>query len=395
MNVCVQNIVNDLEDPMRLSSGKKIETKEEWEEQKERIKKLLIENVYGTMPEMTDNIRVLFQSEEKKIYQGRAAEQVFLLTADKMYDEFSFGLRIVKPVTDQKVPVLFMVLGGSSEAGYQHELAEMIVTQYGYAIAMVDREPAAPDIPGADIRFSVEPEYAHDEYLYYCAYRNRRLKFPDKNLPIEEYMEQYPYVFKYGKIALGAHCVRLAVSFVLRLDFANEKQLAVTGHSRDGKVALCAGVFDERLAAVVPLGSGCGGAALYKVPTKGLETIDDQIKVWPSWLPALAKYIDNQYYDMPVDMHMARACIAPRGFMNGEGLADFWAGPFSAYVGKEASQPAYDFFGVPENNGMYIREGFHEMSKDDIIHTIMFCNRVFFGKNPTYDFEHAEYELSW
>lgn len=36
--------------------------------------------------------------------------------------------------------------------------------------------------------------------------------------------------------------------------------LIVTGHSRDGKSALCAGIFDERFSVVAPAGSGCGDA---------------------------------------------------------------------------------------------------------------------------------------
>lgn len=391
MEPCVKKILQHIASPLQRPDGTLVTDRSQWNEQREYIKKLLQENVYGTMPEMPDNIVILSESDEKLVYEGFASEKLYMLTADNIYGEFRFGLRIVRPVTDKKVPVLFMVLCDASKAGYQYELAEEIVKGHGYAVAMVDRIPAAPEIKDADIQLWTQKEYSYDPYMYYEIYKTRTQHFPDNALPLGEYMREYPYVFKYGKIALGAHCVRVAVSFVLGLGFADPDAIAVTGHSRDGKVALCAGVFDERIKAVIPQGSGCGGAALYKVPAKGLETIDDMVRMWPSWLPPLAKYRGRNEDALPLDMHFARACIAPRGVMNTEGMQDFWAGPFSAYVGKHASQSAFDLMGVPDKNGMFIRQGFHAMTREDILHTLMFCDYIFYGKKPEYDFANASY----
>ena len=43
-------------------------------------------------------------------------------------------------------------------------------------------------------------------------------------------------------------------------DWADTDKIIATGHSRGGKVALCAAIYDERIALGAPNGSGCGGA---------------------------------------------------------------------------------------------------------------------------------------
>ena len=55
-------------------------------------------------------------------------------------------------------------------------------------------------------------------------------------------------------------CIRDRVDYLFTTDWADTDKIIATGHSRGGKVALCAAIYDERIALCAPNGSGCGGA---------------------------------------------------------------------------------------------------------------------------------------
>ena len=172
------------------------------------------------------------------------------------------------------------------------------------------------------------------------------------------------------------------------------EDLICTGHSRGGKAALCAGIFDERFAVVAPMGSGCGGAgcarfsgtlALDRDDPENCETIGRMAHNFPTWMcPQYAEYgpreapyaIGKEVEKLPLDAHMLRAACAPRAVFTSEGREDFWCNSFGTELCRDAAQPVFAFLGVPEKNGFHIRRGGHDFASEDWYALVDFCDIV-------------------
>ena len=65
--------------------------------------------------------------------------------------------------------------------------------------------------------------------------------------------------YDWGTIAAWAWTHSLVANVLDQLELIDMKKIVATGHSRGGKTALCAGVYDERIAITAPNSSGTGG----------------------------------------------------------------------------------------------------------------------------------------
>jgi hypothetical protein len=172
------------------------------------------------------------------------------------------------------------------------------------------------------------------------------------------------------------------------------KRIAAVGHSRNGKAALVAAAFDERIALVVPLQAGCGGTA----PSRG--TIGESVKQindsFPNWFNAQFKKFNQQTDRLPFDQHCLIALCAPRPVLLPNALEDQWANPAGQFEMLQAAHPVYRLLGVdgvgaremPEVGkllnsrlGYYIRPGKHSMTKEDWKVFLDFADKQF-GKKP-------------
>src|SRR5205823_2489739 len=85
----------------------------------------------------------------------------------------------------------------------------------------------------------------------------------------------------WGAIAAWAWGVQRCVDYLITDRNVDPHRIAAVGHSRNGKTALLAAAFDERIAMAIPLQAGCGGTA----PSRG--TVGESVKAintnFPHW----------------------------------------------------------------------------------------------------------------
>ena len=96
--------------------------------------------------------------------------------------------------------------------------------------------------------------------------------------------------YGWGAIAMWAYMQSRLIDYLALTDYADMSRIVATGHSRGGKVALCASIYDERVALAAINGSGCGGAGCFRYlggrmgeGTGLCETAGSICDVFPFW----------------------------------------------------------------------------------------------------------------
>jgi hypothetical protein len=185
-----------------------------------------------------------------------------------------------------------------------------------------------------------------------------------------------------GTIMLWAWGFHRVVDFLEReaKNDVDASRIAVVGHSRNGKTALLAGAFDERIAVVIPLQAGCGGTAPSRTSDTRAESVKRINTSFPHWFDGNFKKFNDDPGKLPFDQHCLIALCAPRPVLVPNAEEDLWANPSGQFEVLEAATPVYQLLGVegltsdakPEMNkltnsrlGYFIRPGKHAMTRAD------------------------------
>lgn len=131
-------------------------------------------------------------------------------------------------------------------------------------------------------------------------------------------------------------------------------RIGVYGHSRHGKSALLAAIWDRRIGAVLSHQSGFGGAASSRSTTgEGLEQMLNGPRVlpgvqpggYPHWFdPGLSDWL-GRLDALPLDQHQLLALVAPTPVFLGNARRDVWSDPNSTFRVAQAASPVYRLYG--------------------------------------------------
>ncbi len=181
-----------------------------------------------------------------------------------------------------------------------------------------------------------------------------------------------------GTIAAWAWGFHRCVDYLVKDPDIDPHRIASLGHSRNGKTALLAAAYDERIAMAFPHQAGCGGSA----PSRG--KVGESVKAintqFPHWFNAEFKQFNAAPERLPFDQNCLVALCAPRPVLFSAAQEDQWANPAGQFEVLKAADPVYRFLGVeglsatempPHGKlvdsrlGYYIREGKHSMTAAD------------------------------
>jgi hypothetical protein len=160
-------------------------------------------------------------------------------------------------------------------------------------------------------------------------------------------------------------------------------KIVVTGHSRGGKTAYCAGIFEDRIAITAPNSSGLGGTASHRYFELGMDeqTIGHASLANPHWWTAEYFKLAGFESRTPYDAHFGKAVIAPRAFFNAHGLQDYWANPFGTHLTFEAAKMVHEWMGLENTIKMHWRTGGHAQGVIDWMALLDFADQYFYNKD--------------
>lgn len=138
-------------------------------------------------------------------------------------------------------------------------------------------------------------------------------------------------------------------------------RIGVTGCSRNGKGAMVAGAFDERVKLTIPQESGSGGSATWRVSDwmmpQGQQTQTlSQIVGENVWFRANFNQFSTSATRLPFDHHSVTGLIAPRAVLIIENDI-LWLGPQSSWSGANAARMIWQALGATEAMGYSLTTG--------------------------------------
>jgi dienelactone hydrolase len=204
----------------------------------------------------------------------------------------------------------------------------------------------------------------------------------DRDDDTENYGQVYPdYDFTtLMKRAWGAH---RAVDYLYTLARVNKDQLAMAGHSRNGKQALLAAAFDERITAVITSSAGTGGEIPFRYTDESHdnESIDKITTNFPQWLHPRLRFFIGREHKLPIDQNLLMAAIAPRALLLSSATTESQGNPWGIEQSYQSLQRVYQFLGAPDKLGIRLRLGLHGTQARDIEAFLDFLDIQFKRKN--------------
>jgi fermentation-respiration switch protein FrsA (DUF1100 family) len=305
--------------------GQKITTVEEWEQfRRPELIHLLEEYVYGVRPS-TENAKVEFKvfRREKNWRNSGATFKEIEVTIN---DSHTFPFYVFTPDNAKlPVPAFVAVMNDKRVLAYifyeQVDYPHLPVTEIinrGYGLAVMPTNSVSPD-------WYFKGEFKRGVFKAIQPNVNERKSNSWATLAGWSY---------------GASLVMDYLETDLDIDRTN---VAIMGHSRDGKTALWTGALDKRYKLIISNSSGLGGAA-YTRGKKGEHLKDINVSDW--FCENYRKYNDREDL-LPVDQHMLLAAIAPRPLYVKSDVLDEWSDPAAELLAAQLASPAFELYGVP------------------------------------------------
>jgi hypothetical protein len=145
-------------------------------------------------------------------------------------------------------------------------------------------------------------------------------------------------------------------------DLINVQRLGVTGCSRNGKGALVAGAFDERIALTLVQESGSGGVASWRISDdqrergQNVQTLR-QIVTENVWFREDFGRFAEDAVRLPYDHHQLMGMVAPRALLVVDNGGFEWLSNESSYAASLAAREIWKALGVEDRMGISQQTG--------------------------------------
>ena len=316
-----------------VDTGVAITSPEQWNQQRRRIRELYQQWVVGRFPPPPDNLRAETVSETR---DGDVTVRDVLLTFGPNH-RARLRLQLLIPPGPGPFPVFL-----TNHPRTRPWVATAV--RRGYI---------------GCIYFAADPIYGNAD-------------------DSETFLEAFPD-YDFSTLARWAWAASRAVDHLDTLPIVHKDQIAITGHSRNGKQALLAAAFDDRIGAVSLSSGNTGEGNLWRYTTDAFnnESIEQITTNFPHWFHPRFRYFTGREHLLPVDQNLLMALVAPRGLLLASAYAEGQGAPFGFEHAWRSVKTVYDWLKVPNKIGLSLREGEHATTAEDIERYIDFFDSAF------------------
>ncbi len=384
----------DLPDPLVMFDGSKVESKDHWRmERRLELRNLFEHYMYGKAP-AAPKVNAKVERVDPKALGGKATLKEITLTL-KGIDGPKIHLLLVIP-NKRKGPAPVFV--GMNFCGNHAVLADPKIQlnpnwMYGNRKGVKNNRATdasrGTEVGVWNIEVAIERGYAVATFYSGDIDPDR----PDAR----GIQTHFGKEFDWGTIAAWAWGYSRVIDYLVTDSDIDATKIIAVGHSRNGKTALLAGAFDERIKIIMPHQAGCGGSGPSRaaVGNKGAESVKRINTSFPHWFNAEFKKFNEEPERLPFDQHCLIAMCAPRPVLLSNALEDKWANPEGQFELLLAADPVYRLVGakgvgakkmpavgklLDSPLGYFLREGKHSMSREDWRAFLEYADRQFKGK---------------
>jgi hypothetical protein len=351
--------------PLQRIGGVPVAVPEHWPEQREYLKALLEHYLYGTMPPKPESVGWAWQSTRQAV-EGKALIGNAQLTFHRLGRSAVVRAAVLRPDRPGRFPVIIkndrFLFDGDQLTDGETELLE--------SLPDVSRQQAFAN------RQAVERGYVLVKFV------RGDVATDAEGRRDEGVLGLYPEFQDWGVIAAWAWAYQPLIDVLSGQEYVDPAKIVATGHSRGGKAALCAGIYDDRIALTAPNSSGAGGTASWRFfdPDQRKQRLSDHRSRHAHWWsPRLMAFVEHEER-LPFDAHTLRAAVAPRSLLNTHARHDWWANPYGTALAHLAAQPVFEWLGAGELQVLHWRDGGHAQDEEDWQALFDFCDWLFFGK---------------
>ncbi len=217
----------------------------------------------------------------------------------------------------------------------------------------------------------------------------------DQRDDTDSFVAAYPE-YDWSRLCRRGWAAGRCIDYLETLPEVNVRQIAIAGHSRNGKTSLMAAALDERIAVVISSSSGAGGTIPARIcgMEHSAEDIESITRSFPEWFHPRWRFFSGREQKLPVDLPQLVAMSAPRPCLlstaYNDGVEHGWAMQ-QTYL---AVKPLYRLFGAENNLRILWRPGSHETGPDTIECYMDWCDSRF-GRAPHAFPEELPFPWDW
>ncbi len=390
-----------LPDVMTMNDGTKITTVAQWHKRREEMKKILEYYAIGQMPPPPGNVKGR-EVKSQLVLEGKVKYRLVHLTFGPE-QKLELNIGIFTPVGQPgPFPAIILQGGTPPDAPALPRLPPGPTQGKGQDVLLVVG-PGTNTIAGRGARGALATADELAQYNSEVFRRGYALVIFNPNDCAEDttlrnedgswafrhtrFFPAYPD-YDWGILAAWAWGASRVADYLETDPAIDKTKLIITGASRNGKSAMIAAAFDERLMGA-PVVTGGGGIGAYRFAgPRHSEMLDIMQKKYPNWFSPHLHEFWGQREKLPFDENWFLALCAPRPFIALEGDADTISYPEAVRQSILAARPAYEFFGAGDRLGVNYAHHAHAFTQEDWTALMDFADQNLRGMKVARTFDH-------